>query len=110
MMMVRTVTVDVSSATTYSETGESSVGLSDISRGDTVGVTGTQVSRGVIDALSVQIVPLPGYSKGGPGGKGGRGACAGRGGRSGHGRGGRSGRFGCSNHGGKGGGGGRGRR
>jgi hypothetical protein len=71
-----TTTVDVSSSTTYKDTGTASPSVSDLKAGDFVVVTGSS-SSGTVHATSVMI--------GGPGGPGGGGGYGGPGGFGGHG-------------------------
>ena len=76
-----TVTVDVSTTTTFKDPGVSSPGLANLAVGDKVQVVGTQAGTGTVDATSVGL----GSSAGGPWGGGGFGGGFGGGGRHHHG-------------------------
>jgi hypothetical protein len=65
-----TVTVDVSSSTTYRDAGTTSASLADVKVGQHVAVVGKE-SNGTVTATSVMVGTPPTSGKGGPGGGGG---------------------------------------
>jgi hypothetical protein len=73
----KTVTVEVSSTTTFHVLGQSSPGLGDVAVSDHVLVVGTQGGTGVVGATSVLILPAS-TGHGFPGFPGGRGHGHGR--------------------------------